>query len=506
MERRRVSEGALAPHSHRSCTLATDGGGEIPTPAGAGLLLLSLHLSEMIAKFSINCGARPCSCRTESRALLPALEGLITPRIQHSHKTLLVVTDSRSLLAALNKGPLSQTDWTEDHIRQRLLTLTCAGWFVHLQFCHGHFGAHVNGLADQHATQTMATGQYTEHGIASILHTDLLACFNSQPTNTWHGTICQDIRCYSHCSARPSAPSGKGLIAQEFLDRQELIHLARARCGEAELWGRLYWAVRDSTNQCRFCNILREQSDFVRSNDDPTAPGTHAVPPTTREADASPREGRPSTRRRKESCSRCDAMLLGYTNLIGHCRCFHPAHPPPLPEVKCDFCDMVLSTRSRTAPQSLRTKPRRHPPPPPPPPPCQQAVSAAAGSASLHMHANSPQEALHQLLLECPGTLAVRWRLGTGEDLFAEKLSQWHLLHSRKLLSLLDHVFGTQMPPCSQKCWEEEKKNGLGVGWFIGVGIYIYIYNLWEMSVALKIKKKLWFSVGFYFIYGITRG
>ncbi|RNC55947.1 RNaseH, partial [Trypanosoma cruzi] len=137
----------------------TDGGVDVPKSAGVGIQLSSLNSSEIIEKASINCGARPCSYRTESRALLLALERLIIPRIQHRHKTLLVVTDSQSLLAALNKGPLSQTDWTEDQIWQRLLTLTCAGWSVHLQFCYGHCGVHANELADQYAAQTMATGQ-----------------------------------------------------------------------------------------------------------------------------------------------------------------------------------------------------------------------------------------------------------------------------------------------------------------------------------------------------------
>ncbi|PWV07112.1 putative RNase H [Trypanosoma cruzi] len=63
-------------------------------------------------------------------------------------KNLLVVTDSQSLLAAVTKGPRSQTDWTEDRLWQRLLTLTCAGWSVQLQFCYEHRGVHVNELAD----------------------------------------------------------------------------------------------------------------------------------------------------------------------------------------------------------------------------------------------------------------------------------------------------------------------------------------------------------------------
>ncbi|PWV11797.1 putative RNase H [Trypanosoma cruzi] len=87
----------------------------------------------------------------------------------------------------------------------------------------------------------------------------------------------------------------------------------------------------------------------MRSNNDPTAPGTDAVPPTTREADAPPVERRPSTRRRKKKCPHCDATLVGHTNHIGHCRCLHPEHPPPLPELKRDFCDMVFPTRRSTA-------------------------------------------------------------------------------------------------------------------------------------------------------------
>ncbi|EKG07745.1 hypothetical protein TCSYLVIO_001123, partial [Trypanosoma cruzi] len=181
------------------------------------------------------------------------------PRIQHRRKTLLVVTDSQSLLAALNKGPLSQTDWTEDQIWQRLLTLTCAGWSVHLQFCYGHCGVHANELADQHATQTMETGKYTEQGIAPLWHTDLLICFTTQLTNTWRSTIHQDTHRYLLCGTRPSDLSGKDLITPEVLRRQELVQLARPRCGESELWGRLYWAVRDCTNQCRLLMIPRIQ-------------------------------------------------------------------------------------------------------------------------------------------------------------------------------------------------------------------------------------------------------
>ncbi|PWV11262.1 putative RNase H [Trypanosoma cruzi] len=363
------------------------------------------------------------------------------PRIRHRRKTLLVVTDSQSLLAALNKGPLSQTDWTEDQIWQRLLTLTCAGWSVHLQFCYGHCGVHANELADQYATQTMATGKYTEQGIAPLWHTDLLTCFTAQLTNKWRSTIRQDTHRYLLCGTRPSDLGGKDLITQEVLHRQELVHLARARCGESELWGRLYWAVRDCTNQCRFCNISPEQSAYMCSNNDPTAPGTDTVPPSAREEDVSPVSRRTLTRRRKEKCPHCDSTLTGFSGLVSHCRSFHPEHPPPLPELKCDFCDMVFPTRRSTAQHRSRCAHN---------PDATRHRNSRARRRSLLPQDQpastrtpiGPQETLHHLLLECPGALAVRRRLGIERDLRLGKFSQWQLLHSRKLLFLLDHLLG----------------------------------------------------------------
>ncbi|RNC51139.1 RNaseH, partial [Trypanosoma cruzi] len=80
-EKRRVSEEAVATHSHCFWLLATDGGVGIPTSVGVGMLLSSLHSSRIMAKLGFNRGKRPCSRRTESRAPLLALERLIIPRI-----------------------------------------------------------------------------------------------------------------------------------------------------------------------------------------------------------------------------------------------------------------------------------------------------------------------------------------------------------------------------------------------------------------------------------------
>ncbi|RNF23052.1 RNaseH [Trypanosoma cruzi] len=74
------------PHRRGPWILATDGGVGIPTSAGIGILLSSLRSSEIIEKVSTNCGTRPCSRTTKSRALLPAMERLSVHRIQHRQK------------------------------------------------------------------------------------------------------------------------------------------------------------------------------------------------------------------------------------------------------------------------------------------------------------------------------------------------------------------------------------------------------------------------------------
>ncbi|KAF8290527.1 hypothetical protein TcYC6_0003230 [Trypanosoma cruzi] len=63
--------------------------------------------------------------------------------------------------------------------------------------------------------------KYTEQGIAPLWHTDLLTCFTTQLTNKWRSTIRQDTHRYLLCGTRPSDLSGKDLITQEVLHRQE---------------------------------------------------------------------------------------------------------------------------------------------------------------------------------------------------------------------------------------------------------------------------------------------
>ncbi|PWU85736.1 putative RNase H [Trypanosoma cruzi] len=199
----------------------------------------------------------------------------------------------------------------------------------------------------------------------------------------------QDTHHYLLRGARQSDPGGKHLITQEALDQQEQIHTAREGCGESELWSRLYWTVRDCTSQRRFRNISPEHSAFMRSNDDPTAPGTDTVPPTTREADGVWRDGPPhAVGRRNARTVRphwWDTRTTSVTVGAFIRNALHRSTPSTA----------IAATRSsphkkhRTAQKSPRTKPRRYSAPQQQ---CREAITATAGSASLHKGNNQPAE------------------------------------------------------------------------------------------------------------------
>ncbi|CCD17595.1 unnamed protein product, partial [Trypanosoma congolense IL3000] len=123
----------IGKHNHFQWLIATDGGIQSPMSAGVGLLFKSVSHPVLIKQVSVNCGSVSSSYRAESVAMLLALDRLVMPMTDVKHKTLLIVTDSQSLLNALSKGPLSQCDYTEDVIWTRLIELTLHGWLIHFQ-------------------------------------------------------------------------------------------------------------------------------------------------------------------------------------------------------------------------------------------------------------------------------------------------------------------------------------------------------------------------------------
>ncbi|PWU88559.1 hypothetical protein C4B63_71g48 [Trypanosoma cruzi] len=226
----------------------------------------------------------------------------------------------------------------------------------------------------------------------------------------------QDTHHYLLRGARPSDPGGKHLITQEALDQQEQIHTAREGCGESELWSRLYWTVRDCTNQCRFRNISPKHSAFMRSNDDPTAPGRKLFPR---------RQGRPTHRLWRD----------GPPHAVGrrNARTVRP-HWWDTRTTSVTVGAFIQSALHRsttsTAIAATRSSPHKES--------TAQHRYRRAHNPDTTRHRNSsarrqsllpqdqpastratisPQKTLHHLLPECTDALAVRQRLGIKKDL-----------------------------------------------------------------------------------------
>ncbi|ESS62309.1 hypothetical protein TCDM_10033 [Trypanosoma cruzi Dm28c] len=257
----------------------------------------------------------------------------------------------------------------------------------------------------------------------------------------------QDTHHYLLRGARPSDPGGKHLITQEALDQQEQIHTAREGCGESELWSRLYWTVRDCTSQRRFRNISPEHSAFMRSNNDPTAPGRKLFPR---------RQGRPTHRLWRDGPPHAVGRRNART-VTPHWWDTRTTSVTVGAFIQSALHRSTTSTAiaaTRSSPHKESTAQHRYRRAQNPDADRHRSSSARRQSllpqdqpASTRATI-SPQKTLHHLLPECTDALAVRQRLGIKKDLRTESFSQWQLPHGRKLMSLLGHILGTLMTSC----------------------------------------------------------
>ncbi|KAG5484304.1 hypothetical protein LSCM4_07870 [Leishmania orientalis] len=119
---------ALCALPRTSFVMATDGSSNVTehSSAAAAILLSSPFSTRPLDTFTEDCGPLACSYRTESLALLRGLQHFFLPvcdDVPEYRRSLTVVTDSQSLLAALAMGPLRQRSRIESKIYALLLHL-----------------------------------------------------------------------------------------------------------------------------------------------------------------------------------------------------------------------------------------------------------------------------------------------------------------------------------------------------------------------------------------------
>ncbi|PWU96259.1 hypothetical protein C4B63_19g57 [Trypanosoma cruzi] len=236
----------------------------------------------------------------------------------------------------------------------------------------------------------------------------------------------QDTHHYLLRGARPSDPGGKHLITQEALDQQEQIHTAREGCGESELWGRLYWTVRDCTSQRRFRNISPEHSAFMR----PTTIPLH------RDGSCSP-DGEGG---RRTACGETALHTPSEGEMPALCDHTGGTNKPHRSlSVLSSRAPSTAIAATRSSPHKKSTAQHRNRRAQNPDTDRHRSSSArrqsllpqdqpASTSATI-----SPQKTLRYLLPECTDALSVRQRLGIKKDLCTESFSQWLFPRGRKL-------------------------------------------------------------------------
>ncbi|ORC88946.1 L1Tco protein [Trypanosoma theileri] len=284
----------------------------------------------------------------------------------------------------------------------------------------------------------METGRYTETDVKPLWHTDLETLLVRRLKEQWKESLRPDTHRYSLCGDRSADLSGTDLITGNLLTRSELVHLARARCGESEFFGRLFWSVRECLPTCRLCNRTPEQSAALLRD-------TQLSKDNTEDHSSSLQQSRTvpgvSINRREEPCPYCEKIYRGFSNLKLHCKQHHSDRPAPTAHLKCDLCDEVYDNRRSAAQHRMRCTLN--------PDGLHSRKSGPRRRSHLPTHQppttftnNGPMETLHHILYECPEARHTVDKLHILQDIQTEKYSMWQFLHSKKLLTLLQRLFG----------------------------------------------------------------
>lgn len=308
-------------------------GNESPAVTQSGSASVLYHGDELLCTTHSRCGPFACSYRTESVALTNGLEQCLQRNIANT--TLMIATDSQSLLKALETGPITQRGYLETLIWAQLLRLATKGVDIQLIFVYGHCGTARNEHADREAdaavkdhSAPICTVWLTDFLAATLTHLKSLVA----PKNSTRVSVCGTRRTkLDQTSKRP---------------RNEQVLLAQLRTDECPLLGRLAHRLqRTRTRSCRWCT----PSDHVPGEEEAVGPPkseavlafeAHSLQPT--------------------KCPACDSVLSTKDNMYQH---FLRAHPDKYKDeaearLKCGRQANSRTRRTKDGSQSLHASPQ----------------------------------------------------------------------------------------------------------------------------------------------------
>ena len=247
--RKKATKDTLEALGEFDMEMWTDGSVENKVGAGAAILFgkdILKPLDEAMAPS----GYLSSSYRSELAAIQVGVSRLVSSQKQISGKSLLICTDSQSLVAAIGFGPISQRATLESNIWKQLLLLIDERKLsrIVVQFVSSHCGVVRNELADKLAGEALLKLSSKQKD-APIPMMAVKAMVKSGMRKHFQENLNSDRNRY-----RSSGEQFTNLIASSKLSRAEEVLLAQLRTGECRVMGVLRSRLGIGGVSCRWCN------------------------------------------------------------------------------------------------------------------------------------------------------------------------------------------------------------------------------------------------------------
>ena len=262
--RRKATEETLESHGNFDIRLFSDG--SVIEKLGAGAAIL--YEGNKVVGKAIAPGGDLCSSyRSEGVALQCGIKCLSEKRgIQKEGRSLLIATDSQSLLTALSAGPLKQTDRLGSDLWNSLIMLLNSGISkIKGVFVYSHCGIKENEEADKLAASALEKyGKEklsTSQQKAPISLQAVKSEAKSALTKIWAGSIPTDTARHAACGNKVS-----DLKLSSTLSRKDEVMLHQLRVGECIMMGKLRSRLKiDESPLCRWCKEKEETVEHIYS-------------------------------------------------------------------------------------------------------------------------------------------------------------------------------------------------------------------------------------------------
>ena len=213
--------------------------------SGGAAILYQGTNGDRIATVHEAAGTMACSYRSECVAMRAGLKLGFVDHLRDA--SLLICTDSQSLLAALANGPILQTGDIENEIWDQLLQLASRNVHVTLQFVYGHCGIVRNDEVDVEADEAAELPQ----GDVPVWLTDFMAATKRHVKAKTESRLSASTSYRATVTKLGTEPTPLDAMNG---DRKQSALLAQLRCNECPHLGRLAHRLGTSmVEACRFC-------------------------------------------------------------------------------------------------------------------------------------------------------------------------------------------------------------------------------------------------------------